>query len=98
MDWTDEAIIIGTRRHGETSLIVEVMTPGHGRHLGLVKGGRSRTQRSTLQIGNTISANWRGRLEEHLGNWTIEPLVDRAARLMENGSSIFGVQLIAALL
>ena len=26
MDWTDEGIIIGTRRHGETSLIVELMT------------------------------------------------------------------------
>ena len=42
MQWTDEGIIIGTRRHGETSLIVELMTPGHGRHLGLVRGGRSR--------------------------------------------------------
>ena len=27
MQWSDEGIIIGTRRHGETSLIVELMTP-----------------------------------------------------------------------
>ncbi len=46
MDWTDEGIIIGTRRHGETSLIVELMTPGHGRHLGLVGAAAPRTQRT----------------------------------------------------
>ncbi len=28
MQWSDEGIIIGTRRHGETSLIVELMTVG----------------------------------------------------------------------
>ncbi|HMN86161.1 MAG TPA: recombination protein O N-terminal domain-containing protein, partial [Bauldia sp.] len=35
MHWSDDGVIIGTRRHGETSLIVELMTAGHGRHLGL---------------------------------------------------------------
>ena len=41
MEWRDEGIIIGVRRHGETSSIVEAMTRGHGRHLGLVRGGRA---------------------------------------------------------
>ena len=50
MQWSDEGIIIGTRRHGETSLIVELMTPGHGRHLGLVRGGRSRKLQPLLQL------------------------------------------------
>ena len=31
---------VGTRRHGETSVIAELMTRHHGRHQGLVKGGR----------------------------------------------------------
>ena len=41
MEWRDEGIVLGTRKHGETSAILEVMTRCHGRHLGLVRGGRS---------------------------------------------------------
>src|SRR2546422_8284949 len=39
MQWTDEGIVLGVRRHGEASAILELMTPVHGRHLGLVRGG-----------------------------------------------------------
>ena len=42
MEWTDDGIVLGTRRHGETSAILEVMTREHGRHLGLVRGGAAR--------------------------------------------------------
>jgi DNA repair protein RecO (recombination protein O) len=98
MQWTDEGIIIGTRRHGEASLIVELMTRGHGRHLGLVRGGRSRKQQPYLQPGNTVLATWRARLDEHLGNYTIEPMVQRAVRLMEGPGGLYGVQVVAALL
>jgi len=96
MHWTDEGIILGTRRHGETSLIVELMTPSRGRHLGLVKGGRSRKLQAMLQPGNGVSATWRARLSEHLGNWTLEPVSSRAARLMSNAAGLYGVQLLAA--
>jgi DNA repair protein RecO (recombination protein O) len=98
MQWTDQGIVIGTRRHGETSLIVELMTRGHGRHLGLVRGGRSRRLRPVLQAGNSVTATWRARLDEHLGHYTVEPAVDRAARLMENAAAIYGMQATAALL
>ena len=39
MQWDSNGLIIGIRRHGETSAIVEVMTRAHGRHMGLVRGG-----------------------------------------------------------
>jgi len=97
MQWTDDGIIIGTRRHGETSLIVELMTAGHGRHLGLVRGGRSRRQQPVLQPGNSVTATWRARLDEHLGNYTIEPIAQRAARLMESPAGLYGIQLLGAL-
>ena len=41
MEWRDEGLVIGVRRHGEHSAIVEAMTRSHGRHFGLVRGGRS---------------------------------------------------------
>ena len=98
MQWSDEGIIIGTRRHGETSLIVELMTLGHGRHLGLVRGGRSRKHQPVLQPGNSVTAIWRARLDEHLGNYTIEATRQRAARLIEGRAGLFGIQTLAALL
>src|SRR5664279_2757911 len=31
MEWADEGIVLGVRRHGESSAIVELLTRGHGR-------------------------------------------------------------------
>ena len=98
MEWTDEGIVIGTRRHGETSLIVELMTPAHGRHLGLVRGGRSRRMQPVLQPGNSVHATWRARLDEHLGNYTIEGTKSRAARLIDSAAGLYGIQAVAGLL
>jgi DNA repair protein RecO (recombination protein O) len=97
MQWSDEGIIIGTRRHGETSLIVELMTPAHGRHLGLVRGGRSRQRQPLLQPGNSVLATWRARLDSHLGHYTMEGTTERAARLIENAAGLYGIQALAAL-
>jgi len=97
MQWTDEGVILGTRRHGETSLIVELMTLAHGRHLGLVRGGRSRRQQPVLQPGNSVLATWRARLDEHLGNYTVEATKLRAAHLMEDAVGLYGLQMVAGL-
>jgi DNA repair protein RecO (recombination protein O) len=98
MQWQDEAIIIGVKRHGETSVVAEVMTRSRGRHLGLVRSGRSRTMQPVLQAGNRVEAVWRARLDEHLGEFKLEPLRLRAARLMEQATSVYGVQAMGALL
>ena len=39
MQWTDDGIVLGIKRHGEANAILELMTREHGRHLGLVRGG-----------------------------------------------------------
>jgi len=74
MDWASEGYILSVRKHGETSAIIDVFTPDKGRHLGLVRGGVSRRNRSVLQPGNKVKVEWRGRLSEHLGNFTVEAL------------------------
>ena len=61
MQWRDEGLVIGARRHGETSVIVELMTKAHGRHLGLVRGGMGSALRAVLQPGNQVEAVWRAR-------------------------------------
>lgn len=82
MEWKDEGIVLAVRRHGETSAIVEILTSTRGRSLGLVRGGRSRQLRPVLQPGNIVLATWRARLEEHLGNFVIEPLELKAGLLI----------------
>jgi DNA repair protein RecO (recombination protein O) len=98
MQWSDEAVILGVKRHGEGSVIAEVMTRQRGRHLGILRNGRSRTMQPLLQPGNLVEVTWRARLEEHLGQFTMEPLSYRAATLMEDAISLHGVQAVAALL
>ena len=96
MEWRDEGIILGTRKHGETSAILEVMTRAHGRHLGIVRGGRSRKMQPVLQPGNHIELVWWARLDEHLGTYQVEPLRLHAARLFDSACAVYGLQTIAA--
>jgi DNA repair protein RecO (recombination protein O) len=98
MHWTDEGIVLGVKRHGETSGILELMTREHGRHLGLVRGGFSSRMRPILQPGNSVSVTWRARLDEHLGNFTIEPLTSRAANFFAASHAVYGVTHLAALM
>jgi len=59
MEWRDEGIVIGLKRHGETSAIIETLTRAHGRHLGLVRGGRGARFQGLLQPGNSLGLVWR---------------------------------------
>lgn len=97
MEWTDEGIIIGVRRHGESSAIVELLTRDHGRHLGLVRGGAGSRLRPLLQPGNSVSAVWRARLDEHLGYYLLEGTRLRAATLLTSSHAVYGVTHLASL-
>lgn len=97
MEWTDEAIVLGTRRHGEGNAILEVMTRGHGRHLGLVRGGAGSRLRPILQPSNSLRAVWRARLDEHLGHFVVEGLTLRAGGLMQAAYAAYAVIHLAAL-
>ncbi len=97
MEWTDQGIVLGIRRHGETSAIAELLTRGHGRHLGLVRGGAGPRLRAVLQPGNTVHAVWRARLDEHLGTYQVEVTRTRAATVLADSHAVYGVTHLAAL-
>ena len=97
MQWTDDGIVLGVKRHGESSAIAELMTREHGRHLGLVRGGFGSRLKPLLQAGNGVQAVWRARLDEHLGHYTIEPLNVRTAVVFAASHAVFGVTHLAAL-
>jgi DNA repair protein RecO (recombination protein O) len=97
MEWSDEAIVLHVRPHGETAAVAEVLTRDHGRHLGLVYGGRSRRMRPVLQIGNHVAATWKGRLSEHLGSMTLELHRPYAAEAMNSALALAGLVSMATL-
>ncbi len=97
MQWTDEGIVLGVKRHGETSVILELMTAERGRHLGLVRGGAGTRLRGLLQPGNSLRATWRARLDEHLGLYTVESLNLRAAMFLSAAYAVHGVTHLAGL-
>ena len=68
IEWSDEGIVLSARRHGESAAIVSLLTRGHGRHVGLVRGGAGRRARGLYEPGNRVTAAWRARLAEHLGH------------------------------
>jgi DNA repair protein RecO (recombination protein O) len=96
VQWSDEGIVLGFRRQGESSVILELMTRDHGRHLGLVQGGRSRRMQPVLQPGNGVHAVWRARLDEQLGNYAIEGGASRAARYLGSPLALYGIATLAA--
>lgn len=97
MEWTESGYILATRRHGETSLIVEAFTSARGRHLGLVRGGRGARWRGVLQPGNRLRLTWRARLAEHLGHYAAEPESLRAAELMADRLALAALNTLNAL-
>jgi len=98
MEWRDTGFVLAARRHGETSLIVELLTAEHGRHAGLVRGGQSPRRRALLQPGNRVAASWRGRLPEHLGTLDCELIEAHAARLLDDPDRLAALSAATSLL
>ncbi|KQP61401.1 DNA repair protein RecO [Methylobacterium sp. Leaf399] len=98
MQWTDEGLVIGLRRNGETAIVLDVLTPGHGRHLGLVHGGRSRRMQPVLQPGNHVRVTWRARLDQSLGAFAVEPIAATGLNLIGSALALYGIGHMTALL
>jgi DNA repair protein RecO (recombination protein O) len=98
MEWRDHGILLSSRRHGETAVIIDVFTEDHGRHAGIVHGGASRKKAPVLQPGAQLDLLWRARLEDHLGSYQAEPLRSRAAAALSGRMALAGLNAVTALL
>ncbi|MGE0668016.1 MAG: DNA repair protein RecO [Sphingomonadales bacterium] len=96
MEWTDEALVLGAAKHGESSVIVELLTRSHGRHKGLVRGGSGSRMRGVLQAGNRVAVTWRGRLAEHLGTATLELIDANAASVLSDPPRLLALAALCA--
>ncbi|MFM9973377.1 MAG: DNA repair protein RecO [Beijerinckiaceae bacterium] len=98
MQWIDSGVVLGTRRHGETGVILELMTARHGRHHGMVRGGRGKRHAAMLQPGNSVLATWTARIEEQLGVYSLEAQTHRAASLIDSAAALYGIGYLASLM
>ncbi len=73
-----------------------LFTEFHGRHAGLVRGGQGHRARGLYQAGNLVSAVWRARLEEHLGNFRCELMQAYAARLLDDALRLSALSAVCA--
>lgn len=97
MQWNDEGLVLSVRPHGETAAVVELLTSRHGRHAGLVHGGRSRKLRPVLQIGNHVDASWKARIADNLGHMSVELRHGYAAEAMSDPSALAGLSTLTAM-
>lgn len=80
--WTDEALILAVDKFGDYDAIVHLFTPAQGMVRGMVKRGLTSKQRPDMQPGTLIEANWKARLEQHMGTITLEAKHSYATRVM----------------
>lgn len=97
MEWRDQGILLGLRRHGESSAILDVFTPQRGRHAGVLRGATSRKVAPGLQPGAQLDIAWRARLEDHIGTFAVEPVRSRAAAALGDRLALAGLNAVTAL-
>ena len=98
IEWRDEGVLLHCRPHGENSVIAQIFTAQHGRHVGVIRGGTSRKIAPLLQPGAQLDVTWRARLDAHIGSFTVEPLRSRAAQVMGSRLALAGLNAVTALL
>lgn len=97
MEWQAEGTVLARRPHGETAVILDVLTGLHGRHSGLVPGGASQKRAAILQPGSRLDLRWRARRDDQLGTFSVEPLRLRSG-LMTDPTALAGLNAVCSLL
>lgn len=98
MEWSDQGIVLSTHVHGENAVVASLLTRAHGRYGGLVMGGRSSRLRGLLEPATLVAARWRGRLPEHLGQYSLESIRGYAAPFLDDANRLATLASVCALL
>jgi len=96
MDFTDDAFVLSARAHGDTGVVVELLTETHGRRATYVAGGASRKMKPFLQPGARVVADYKARTSDHLGSARLEPLGEGPSALFDDSLALTGLAAAAA--
>lgn len=97
MIWSDIGIVLTTRKHGENAVILSALTREHGRCRGLVRGGTGKRLAPLLQPGNLLQLEWKGRLDEHLGLFSVEMEKEYSSAAMNSRQKLTHLNTVCAM-
>ena len=93
----DEGYIINLRRHGEKSLILTVLTKGHGKMVGYVKNCLNKKSLGIFQLGNLVRLEAYARIEENMWSFQIELMQANAANFITQPKKLAALSSFCAL-
>lgn len=96
MEFSDDAYVLSARAHGDTGVVVELLTESHGRRAAYVAGGASRRMKPFLQAGARVEADFRSRTSDQLGSARLEPVGQGPAALFDDPLALIGLNAAAA--
>ena len=70
--WRDQGFVLAVRPHGEGGAVVSILTEHHGRHAGYLHGALSSKKRALVEPGTFVAADWKSRVADQLGTFTLE--------------------------
>ena len=96
MDFHEEAFVLSARAHGDTGVVVDMLTETQGRRGAYVAGGASRKMKPFLQPGSRVLADYRARTSDHLGSARLEAVGEGVSALFDDPLALHGLAAAAA--
>lgn len=98
MDFIDDAFVLSARAHGDTGVVVELLTETYGRRAAYVAGGASRRMKPFLQAGARVTVDYKARTSDHLGSARLEPVGEGPSALFDDPLALTGLAAAAAVI
>jgi len=95
-EFHEEAFVLSARSHGDTGVVVDLLTETNGRHAAYVAGGASRKMKPFLQAGARVIADYRARTSDHLGSARLEAVGEGPSALFDDPLALTGLAAAAA--
>ncbi len=96
MDFHEEGFVLSARAHGDTGVVVDLLTETHGRRGAYVAGGASRKMKPFLQVGARVIVDYRARTSDHLGSARLEAVGEGPSALFDDPMALTGLAAAAA--
>ena len=91
MDFHEDAFVLSARAHGDTGVVVDLLSETHGRRAAYVAGGASRKMKPFLQAGARVQADYRARTSDHLGSARLEAVGEGPSGLFDDPLALIGL-------
>ena len=95
--WSDQAIIVNVKPHGEHGIVVFALTKDHGLYAGYMPGAMSKKNQGQHELGNLVSVEWQARLNEHLGRFRMELDMALSVNLLSHPQKLLALRSACAL-